>query len=517
MIHRKIALIVALGCLVTVASFAATYYVDPSAGSDSNSGTATTSAWQHIPGSSAASSGSGWKVLAAGDTLYVKGGTVSTDSILIDASHYGNGTASSLIKIMSGHLNGWGTGRAVLDGGATTSGSGTYSKGFHINGPLYIHIEGFEVRNYANATDSGGVFIDGNSVAHDEIVGNLIHEIYGAPGSSGYGIEVTGGTTAGYMLIEKNIIFHTEEKAIEFYRQGNSIVRYNWCYQTNDHAIVISSSNNTIYDNLISQSGYKWMSYESPFRPAFGIKFDSDSSTPADNNLLYNNLIWDCSSGIGILNGNNNKIYFNTVYHSGFQGGEAGGFEGASLSFKDDNGNGNAGAGNDVRNNIFYYNNILNSSGQTVAFASAIGSNNTVSDNVIYRDSSQSNTIYLYTGSSSWNTLSWFQGSSGFSAYGSGNVAANNRAVDPQFTGGTGTALMNACPTGFTAGWAPNVSTFTLSSSTPASVLTGDVMSSPYNVDITGAGRTTFSLGAYEGTGTVVAPPAAPTGFHTVP
>jgi hypothetical protein len=76
---------------------------------------------------------------------------------------------------------------------------------------------------------------------------------------------------------------------------------------------------------------------------------------------------------------------------------------------------------------------------------------------------------------------------------------------------------MNVCTTGFNAGWAPNVNSFSLSSSTPAAVLAGDVMSSPFNVDICGAPRAQFSLGAYEGTGTVVTPPAAPTGLRTVP
>ena len=518
MTTRNAALVAAMILLAAASAFATTYYVDPTAGNDSNAGTSQTAAWKDIPGTLNIT-GSGWKTIVAGDSIIVKGGTVSTVSVQIDSSHYNNGASGNLIKILSGDLSGWGTGRAVIDGGATTSGSGTYGMGFHIFGPTYIHIEGFEIRNMANVAESAGVYIDGNSVGYDEVVGNLIHEIYGSPGDNGYGIEITGGTVNGYFLVEKNIIYHTEEKAIELYRQGYSTIRYNYVYQTNDHCIVISSPNNTIYRNIIAQSGYHWMTYETPFRPAFGLKFDGGSGITADGNLMYDNLVWDCSSGIGILNANNNQIYFNTVYHSGFQGGEAGGFEGASFAFKDDDGTGDAGDGNTVKDNIFYYNNILNSSGQTVAFPSAMGSNNTVSDNVIYRDATYTNTVYLYTGSSSWYTLAWFQVSCGFSAYGSGNVASGNRAVDPQMAGGVGAALLAACPAGFNSSWQPITNAMSLSSSTPSSVVVGDTMASPMNYDVVMTLRTNFSLGAYESgsSGTGSQPPAAPTGFRIGP
>ncbi len=47
-------------------------------------------------------------------------------------------------------------------------------------------------------------------------------------------------------------------------------------------------------------------------------------------------------------------MLLNTVYYSGFQGGESGGEEGSSFAFSDNSGTGDAGDGNTVKDNIFY-------------------------------------------------------------------------------------------------------------------------------------------------------------------
>jgi hypothetical protein len=222
---------------------------------------------------------------------------------------------------------------------------------------------------------------------------------------------------------------------------------------------------------------------------------------------MYNNLILDSSSGIGILNANNEKICFNTVYHCGFQGRESGGFEGSAFAFKDDDGIGNAGSGSDIRNNIFYFDNILNSDdAATVAFPSAMGNNNTISNNVIYCDAAHANSLIYYRDAtaspSHWYDVTWLESSTGFSAFGSGNVASKNVVADPAFSGGVGQAIMSVLPSGFDSSWHPNTSAFALTSSSPASVAQGgDNLGRPFDVDILGRTRTLFSRGAYELTG----------------
>jgi hypothetical protein len=524
MIIRKAETIAMIILLIGGSAFATTYYVDRSAGSDSYNGIAqrftsgSTGPWQHIPGSlsSIPSSESspafvaarGWVKLKAGDRIIVKGGTVSLDSIQIDSNWYDSGSSGNTIKITSGDLSGWGSGRAVIDGEANTNGVGNWSMGFHIFGPSYIHIEGFEIRNMANIVNSSGIFIDGNNASHEEIVGNLIHEIYGAPGPSGYGIEVTGGLQAANNLIEKNVIYHTEEKAIELYTNGSSIIRYNYLYQTNDHAVVISSSNNTLYGNIIAQAGYHWMTYETPFRPAFGLKVDGGSRVSANSNVMYNNLVINCSSGIGILVGNNNTIVYNTVYHSGFQGGESGGFESSAFVLAANGSQGTAvPSGNKISDNIFYYGNILNSDdAATVAISTLVGSNNTISNNVIYRDASHTSSLIYYRDNTSspshWYDVTWLESSSGFAANGSGNIASKNIVVDPLFSGGVEATIMSVLPTGFDSSWHPTTNAFALTSSSPAAVTQGgDSLGEPFNVDVLGRTRTLFSRGAYESTG----------------
>jgi hypothetical protein len=498
--------------LANVAAFATTYYVDPGAGSDANDGLATASAWASIPTNDGGPAGSGWKALVAGDTLWVKGGSTLFRSTQIDSTWYAGGGAGNLISIKSGNLFGWGTGRAIIDGQATpAAGAGVIAVGFHIFAVSYVHIEGFEIRNMKNAVNSAGVYIDGNVVAHDEVVGNVIHEIYGAPGPSGFGIEVTGGLQAGYMLIEKNVIYHTEEKAIELFRQGNCIVRYNYCYETNDHCMVVSSANNVIYDNIFRRAGYMWMQYEFPFRPAFGFKFQTGSvvdGSNADNNIFYNNIVTDCSSGIGLLGCNGNLVAFNTVAFSGFQPIDiAGGPEGAALAFLAQN---VAPSNNTVESNIFYYSNIspANTSGSCVFYSTTMGNGNVVTDNDCYMTAAMTGRLFSRDNPTLQMDLATFQGTAGFSSIGTGNVATGNIVAEPQMAGGTGLALYNVSPTGFDASGRPNTGSFMLNSTSPVSVRQGTVQLPAFaSVDIVGTTRVNWSLGAYEYVGLTSPPP----------
>src|SRR5690348_16318965 len=73
--------------LLTLPAAATVYYVDIGSGSDSNSGTSTTSPWAHLPGSVGVS-GNGWTVLKSGDVVYVKGGTVNPVSVFFNPTWY---------------------------------------------------------------------------------------------------------------------------------------------------------------------------------------------------------------------------------------------------------------------------------------------------------------------------------------------------------------------------------------------------------------------------------------------
>ena len=480
-----------------------TYYIDFASGNDTNDGLSTAAPWKHAPGDPSATGNPATVTVAAGSTIVFKGGVVYNGYVEIAAARYNSGSSGNLITLLSGdkYSPAWGTGRAVIDGQADSGGNGGIGKGFRIWSRDYIKILGFELMNFTNTTNSAGIFIDGSS-SHIEISENLIHNVYGSSGSSGYGIEVTGSVADAYNLIEKNVIYYTEEKAIELYRSGRSTVRYNTIHDTRDHGMAVSSSNNDIYNNIIYRAGVLWGPYASAFRASYGFKFDSGNGGPfADNNNLWNNLIFNCSSGIGILNGSSNNIYSNSVYYSGFLGGEAGGQEGAAFAILDD---GTAGShipsANLVKNNIFYHSNFLASQYNVFYFKNGIGNNNTVSNNIVFRDPSHLNNFGYYSGGYTYHDLAWFEGASGFSSTGSSNTASGNLAQEPSFSGGTLGALLPNTPTGFDANWKPNTVGMLLNTSSPAKD-SGVVLSATFNADIAGDSRPQgngWDIGAYE-------------------
>jgi len=91
-------------------TFSAVYYIDFSSGSDSNNGTTTSTPWKHCPGDSNASGLAAATKLMGGDTVNFKGGVKYKGGINL----LNSGTSSSRI-IYSGN-NGWGTGKAIIDG-----------------------------------------------------------------------------------------------------------------------------------------------------------------------------------------------------------------------------------------------------------------------------------------------------------------------------------------------------------------------------------------------------------------
>ncbi len=106
---------VMLACLgLPMTALSATYYVDPQTGNDGNAGTSQAAPWAHIPGDPG---GGTFPVINGGDTIYLKSGVTFSlkGQLLIDASHYGNGTSSSRITIA--RLPSWGSGNVVFNGG----------------------------------------------------------------------------------------------------------------------------------------------------------------------------------------------------------------------------------------------------------------------------------------------------------------------------------------------------------------------------------------------------------------
>lgn len=96
---------------------AANYYVDYSAGVDTNAGTSTSAAWKHCPGDPAATGTALSKTLAAGDTVFFKGGVTYTLTGSTGIILKWNGSSGSPITYDGNSSGTWGTGKAKITDG----------------------------------------------------------------------------------------------------------------------------------------------------------------------------------------------------------------------------------------------------------------------------------------------------------------------------------------------------------------------------------------------------------------
>ena len=103
-------------------SHAAGYYVDYAAGSDVAHGTSVGAPWKHCPGDAAATGKAAAARLAAGDTVYFKGGVAYVLTSTKSYSVYGlpgikvnrSGTASQPITYDGNSAGTWGDGKAII-------------------------------------------------------------------------------------------------------------------------------------------------------------------------------------------------------------------------------------------------------------------------------------------------------------------------------------------------------------------------------------------------------------------
>lgn len=297
------------------ASAATTYYVDFGAGSDANAGTATGTAWKHLPGDPNAT-GNPASASINGDTIYLKGGVhyLLTSGLSIGSARY----SSSGARIISGDLNSWGTGRAVIDANNTSQ---TWAAINQQN----ISIKGVEFTStlYVGNQDSGILFSQsGQNVAGCILDSCWIHDA--STNGSGDGqdcIEIDGSS----VTVTNCRVWNSTQKCIEIYSAtaGGCIVANNVLYNATDHVLVISEDNTTAYGNVISNGAVNVGTHTAKV-PSSGIKIvgRGTGNTPSANtNLVYNNIISHCSIGILVEDSGagpmwDNKIFNNTIIDS---------------------------------------------------------------------------------------------------------------------------------------------------------------------------------------------------------
>jgi hypothetical protein len=515
---RPLTLLCAISCLTLVSiAKAAVYYVDVGSGSDSNSGTSTSSAWAHLPGT-VGQNGSGWATIRAGDTVIVKGGTVNNVRVLFDSSHYSGNNSFNSIVIQSGHLASpaWGSGQAVFDGQQVRTG------GFMINGDG-ITVDGFEVREIAAGANppldsNTGSCCIGVAYANSITVKRCwLHNAYSTSNPSspapstdnGHGIEMAGGTN--FLFYYNHIGPSIQMKGIEPYRSNFGVISNNFFSGISEHCINFSIGENwDICNNLIR--------HDPPYgpEPSWAIAIDRGVNLDIWNNVIFRAAPASTTenqrggSGIGhYVNTSNNRIAHNTICF--FNDPVNSGSHQTALSLE-------AGSGYSHTAIVFYNNLVYGNYNSLGPVAYCVATDYTTQNEVKYCDffsGSTSDTIMDFetSGSDNLQTVANFSPSCG--------TYSHNVQLDPLLTKGT-------MPSGLDAQWHPNTAYFQLTASTPSSVKsTGNALSgdsthgydrSPgkFSRDILGNTRTGWSMGAYEigGGGGGGAAPLPPSGLR---
>ncbi len=124
----RVGVILAVIFLTSGRAKAANHFIDYVGGADSNNGTSTNSPWQHCPGDPSATGNAGAATLAAGDTVFFKGGV----SYVLTAVYTSapctagialkwNGAVNNPITYDGNSAGNWGSGRAVITDNCTTN------------------------------------------------------------------------------------------------------------------------------------------------------------------------------------------------------------------------------------------------------------------------------------------------------------------------------------------------------------------------------------------------------------
>ena len=484
----------------SVPVYSVEYFVDIISGNNTSAGTATNTAWKHLPGT-VGQTGSGWVSPGNGDTVWVRGDYTNNVQVLVNSDNYTANAAYDSILIKSGHLRSpaWGTGRAIYDGEDTR----TY--GFWVGGSSVIikgvTVEGFEVRNIAAGgigvgfdpnSGSCGIAVGGSPYEADYItVRNCyIHDCARSIDDTGHGIETAGASSE--LLYENNHIGpNIGTKGIETTINCTEFrVRNNYIEDYQDHGIAIAGKFGDVYNNLVRS--------HPPFvhQPNYGIKCDDGQFIDVWNNVIFRSQTTPTIEADAIRNqdaAHSNRWFHNTVwdFDSGANGGS---YTPVGL-----------GDSNDTFKDVFFENNILNlietggSNGVEQIYVHDTLTNLTVNFNNFFHTSASDFVVIYGLSPSVYYTSAGFNAAS----LGSGYVVSNNTQVAPNFVGGI-------LPSGLDENFQPNTSYFKLTESTSSLIKntgnskTGNAThgysssSSKFDLDIVGTTRTQWSMGAYE-------------------
>ena len=288
--------------------FAATYYVDYSSGSDSNSGISKTSPWQNAPGMQTCSNLCRSTTVNAGDSIILRGG-VTWPNASFEWVVPGGSTGN---PIYIGVDQTWYTGsswaRPILSPGGAVIGN-NYNTMFSMGANTTVdnlEITGFY---WTSASCSGapygscGIFNAGQNNGQtwkNLYIHGWTHAGTDATTSNGViNIISTGG--GGNSVAHDNVIVGTDvpgDHSVTAFFNGPPIAYNNYIQQVSSAAIV---SYATLYhDNYIYDIGPAYCNEPFP-QYAGNCTHENGFEDNADNGLyFYNNVVADVSAGLAL-------------------------------------------------------------------------------------------------------------------------------------------------------------------------------------------------------------------------
>lgn len=290
---------------------AATYYVDPDNGDDSNDGKAVSSAWKTLAAVNSRMFGPGAKILFKAGGVWIgqlapKGSGAENDPIIID--QYGDGAKplinanGSLGAALSLHNQSfWEINNLELTNDATAMGdrNGVDISASNFGLIRHIHLKNLHVHHVKGIANNGaataGIFIrtladDLKDTRFDDILieGCEIHHVQ----NQGISFRTPGERDAGFnhpstsdwerrrftnVMIRNNVIHHISKNAMILKTVDGGVVEYNLCYETALDGI----TGNTIFSYGAKGTVFQYNEgYLNRSSGADGSLYDADLGSP---------------------------------------------------------------------------------------------------------------------------------------------------------------------------------------------------------------------------------------------
>jgi hypothetical protein len=288
---------------------AATYYVDYSSGSDSNSGTSKTSAWQNAPGMQTCAKACSSTTINAGDSIILRGGATWPNASFM-WNLPGNGSTGSPIYV--GVDQTWYVGsswvRPILNPGGSVI-SNNFNTMFTV--PSNITIDNLEITGFywTSASCSGAPYGDCGIFNAGQRNGQTWENLYihgwthaGTDAQTSNGVVniiSTGG--GGNSVAHDNVIVGTDvagDHSVSVFFNGPPIAYNNYIKQVSSAFIVSYSS--LVHDNRIEDVGPAYCNMPFP-QYAGNCTHENGFEDNGDTGLyFYNNVITNISAGLAL-------------------------------------------------------------------------------------------------------------------------------------------------------------------------------------------------------------------------